>query len=261
MLNFGYNSKLWMIKTVIKTIFVLSTVVSIGIFPRDIFAAEKASCTSLSQYITLLPQIKTPTQSHSLYLPMQESYFRKQPPSQSLATQGIKKVEFSAEIGESEVIDTPESLTPLPTETPSTTPVEPITANPDGSLSADTLFAMANTARANAGLPAFEKDERICSVAISRGPELYNEIMVTHTMHAGFYARNLPYFATENVISMRTDQEAFAWWMNSAVHRSAILGDYQYACVACYGNSCAMIFTNFTPKQSISEPTATPSTQ
>ena len=96
----------------------------------------------------------------------------------------------------------------------------------------------------------FEKDERICSVAASRGPELYNEIMVTHTMHAGFYARNLPYWATENVIYMRTEQEAFAWWMGSPIHRASILGEYTYACGVCVGHACNMIFTNFTAKQS-----------
>jgi uncharacterized protein YkwD len=107
---------------------------------------------------------------------------------------------------------------------------------------------MVNAYRSSIGLASFQKDERICSVAASRGPELDNEIYVTHTMHAGFYARNLPYWATENMISMQTEQQALDWWLHSPVHRAAIEGDYKYACTGCYGRSCDMIFTNFSPK-------------
>lgn len=119
----------------------------------------------------------------------------------------------------------------------------------NGVLNADVLFNLVNATRAAYGLAPFQKDDRICAVAISRAPELDNEIWVTHTMHAGFYARNLPYRATENIISTHTEQEALNWWLNSPVHRAALLGNYTHACTACAGRSCSMIFTNFDPKQ------------
>jgi len=120
-----------------------------------------------------------------------------------------------------------------------------------GSLNAEVLFNLVNSVRTQYGLAPFQKDDRICVVAASRAPELDSEIWVTHTMHAGFYARNLPYWATENIISMRTEQEAVMWWLNSPVHRAALLGNYKYSCIACAGRSCGMIFTNFDPKQVI----------
>lgn len=120
-----------------------------------------------------------------------------------------------------------------------------------GALNADIVFNLVNGVRAQYGLAPFQKDDRICAVAASRAPELNSEIWVTHSMHAGFHARNLPYWATENIISMRTEQEAVTWWLNSPVHRSALLGNYKYACTACSGGSCGMIFTNFDPKVAI----------
>lgn len=124
-------------------------------------------------------------------------------------------------------------------------------------LNGDVLFNLVNTMRTQYGLAPFQKDDRICNVALSRVPELDNEIWVSHTMHAGFYARNLPYFATENIISMRTEQEALKWWLNSPVHRAALLGNYKYACTACSGKSCSMIFTNFDMKQAAPSVTQT----
>ena len=53
------------------------------------------------------------------------------------------------------------------------------TANKPASLNSDVIFDMINAHRASIGLPAYQKDERICQVARERGPELYNEIFVT----------------------------------------------------------------------------------
>lgn len=118
-----------------------------------------------------------------------------------------------------------------------------------GGLSADELFAMVNAHRAAKGLPPFQQDPNLAQVAQSRAPELQGEIYGGGGMHAGFYSRNLPYRATENMISQNTEQEALNWWLNSPVHRSAIEGSYSNASVACDGKNCAMIFTNFAPKQ------------
>ena len=149
-----------------------------------------------------------------------------------------------AEAAEKEVVVTPTSLptqTPTPTLQPAT-----ITSNAGG-LDAEKLFSMINTHRASIGLASFQKDANLCSLAQSRAPELPGEIM-NGTIHAGFRNRNLPYWATENMIHQDTEQQAFNWWMNSSLHRSAIEGSHTYACGACQGKSCAMIFTIFQPK-------------
>lgn len=121
-------------------------------------------------------------------------------------------------------------------------------AGSSGTLNADILFSIVNQKRVNAGLAPFEKHPDVCSVAQSRGPELDNEIYGSSYMHAGFQAKQLPYYATENMISQQTEELALNWWLNSPVHRSAIMGDYTYACTVCQGRSCAMIFSNLTPK-------------
>lgn len=124
-------------------------------------------------------------------------------------------------------------------------------AGSSGSLDAEILFSLVNQTRAASGLPAFQKHPDVCSVAYSRAPELDNEIYGNSYMHAGFQARNLPFRATENMISQQTEQEALNWWMNSPIHRSAIMGGTTYACTACQGKSCAMIFSNLEPTGSV----------
>ena len=85
--------------------------------------------------------------------------------------------------------------TPLPQtsppETPTTTPQQHVVTSPanPGGLNADVLFGMVNTYRATKGLPAFQKDDRSCSLAASRAPEVDNEV-ATGTMHSGLRARN-----------------------------------------------------------------------
>lgn len=115
-------------------------------------------------------------------------------------------------------------------------------------LNAEVLFGLVNAHRVSIGLAPFQQDPRVCAVAASRAPELDHEIFGGGGMHAGFYGRNLGFFATENMISQNTEQAALQWWLNSPVHRSAIEGNYGFACVGCAGKSCAMIFTNFAPK-------------
>jgi len=61
--------------------------------------------------------------------------------------------------------------TPLPQtsppETPTTTPQQHVVTSPanPGGLNADVLFGMVNTYRATKGLPAFQKDDKSCSLA------------------------------------------------------------------------------------------------
>lgn len=119
---------------------------------------------------------------------------------------------------------------------------------PSGSLSPDVLFDMINARRSEIGLPAYQKDDRVCQLAQERGPELAGE-MSSGNLHAGFYGRNWPYWGSENMISLGSEQAAFNWWMNSALHRRAIENpNYTHSCGVCYGRNCAQIFTAFQPK-------------
>lgn len=140
--------------------------------------------------------------------------------------------------------------TAKPTEKPSEPPTE--TAKPvslsNGGLNADVLFDMSNKYRADQGLAAFTKDDRACALAASRAPEIGEEIANGH-MHSGLRARNLPYWNSENIISMRSEAAAFNWWINDKIHHDQIVGDYKYSCVACDGNNCAQEFTNFVNKR------------
>lgn len=126
--------------------------------------------------------------------------------------------------------------------------VSPSLTASEGKLDADVLFSLVNSYRQSIGLSPFEKDPRVCEIAQMRAPELYGEIVVSHNMHAGLYNRQFPFWVTENMIHIRTEQDAVSWWLHSPIHRRQMLGDYKYACSACIGNSCTLVFSNFTPK-------------
>lgn len=165
------------------------------------------------------------------------------------ADETLPEPAITPEALEEEVEPTP---TPLPAaDKPQGAPVEqpvPTTPpNPAGGLSPDLIFQMINSKRTAAGLQAFEKEEKLCELATSRTPELAGELE-RGSLHAGFYGRKLPYWASENVIYMRNEEEAVAWWLNSPVHRASIFGDYKFSCVACLANSCSQIFTNYISK-------------
>lgn len=121
-------------------------------------------------------------------------------------------------------------------------------SSPTATLSADVLFSLVNAHRASINLPPFEHDGAVCAVADSRKEEIVREIFVTHALHSGFYAKNLPYWATENLIWQHTEVTALNWWLHSPVHRAAIEGNYKYACGVCNGDVCNMVFTNYEKK-------------
>lgn len=93
-----------------------------------------------------------------------------------------------------------------------------------------------------------ETHDELCKIAQARAPQLYDEIFVTKNVHAGFYNMNIPYWMTENMAHYGSEEKILQWWLGSTIHRNAIEGDYKYSCGACSGNSCAQLFTNFTPK-------------
>lgn len=154
----------------------------------------------------------------------------------------------------SEVVSSPSILsqTPVVTVSPAEkTEVQGVSAEApaDGGLHAEVIFAMVNAHRVQMGLVPFQNDATIAQIAQSRTPELQGEMYGGGTMHAGFYNRHLPYWATENIISQQTEADAVNWWLHSPVHRSALEGNYTNASVACAGKNCSMIFTSFTPKE------------
>lgn len=148
------------------------------------------------------------------------------------------------------------SLTPVPTPTPTIIPSPTPTPSPvviakvenSGGLDAEVLFQMINAHRQTKGLPAYEKDAKLCELAQSRGPELHDEIYGSKYIHQGFKERNLPFWITENMISKESEQVAMNWWLNSSLHRAGIESSKKYACGVCVGKSCAMLFTSWDKK-------------
>jgi uncharacterized protein YkwD len=154
--------------------------------------------------------------------------------------------EMTQPVVESPIVEA--TLPEIPTEATSTsTPVPEPTVISEHTLNADLIFNLINEKRTQAGIKALEKEPQVCELANSRTSELYSEFTSGY-LHRGFHARKLAYWAAENVIYMRTEQKAVGWWMNSPIHRSQLMGEYKYSCVACSGESCTQIFTNLTPK-------------
>lgn len=152
-----------------------------------------------------------------------------------------------------------EKVTPTPTDAPTTTPSPTVSPNPTTTTNstsptpqtpnsdADALFALVNNYRQSKGLPAFQKDDRVCAVANTRAPEIAGE-MANGTLHSGMYGMNLPYWNTENAVAYGDIQTDFNWWLSDYIHKKAIEGDFTYSCAACSGVYCVEEFTSFTPK-------------
>lgn len=130
----------------------------------------------------------------------------------------------------------------------------------EATLSADLIFSMVNNHRAKIGKTNLEKDSLVCSAAESRLEGIRKEIFVTGALHSGFLALNLPYQAVENMIWQNSESQAVSWWLNSPIHRSAIEGNYKYACGVCNGKVCNMVFTNYDPKVIVKAPVTSSNT-
>lgn len=147
------------------------------------------------------------------------------------------------------------TITPTPTTIPTSTPTPKSEITPvqtgsntsNGGLNADILFDMSNSYRSSKGLSVFQKDERICTLAAKRAPEISAEIKGGF-MHAGKDSHGFPFWFTENIIEFRTESEAFNWWINDYIHRVQIEADNTNSCVACSGNACVQLFTSFVAK-------------
>lgn len=111
----------------------------------------------------------------------------------------------------------------------------------------EVLFQMVNDHRAKLGLPAFEKDEKLCKIAQERAPQVNTEL-ASGTLHKGFEALNLPYWATENIAAYSNIEENLKFWLSDYIHKKAIESSNKYSCISCAGSSCSQIFTSFIEK-------------
>lgn len=109
------------------------------------------------------------------------------------------------------------------------------------------IFELINKYRQSLNLPIFERDEKVCSLAVARSTELAGELS-NGVLHSGLYNRNLPYWIWENAKVGSNEEETVRWWINSPIHNSSLVGDYKYSCGACSGNYCSQLFTSFVPK-------------
>lgn len=201
---------------------------------------SSASLTPISSLIPT-PKLATFTDQHLLL----ESMQLPAEPTQDTtlyASANTPKVEGVV------VTDTTAPATAAVETTPETAIEEHHIDSTDYALNADVLFELVNQHRASIGKPALQKDDRLMQIGQSRAPEVFDEIFVTGNMHAGFYARNLPYWATETIIHYHNEEGALNWWLHSPVHRPILEGDYLYAGIGCSGKDCSMIFSNFVAK-------------
>lgn len=202
--------------------------VAIFISLASILTTEKTHAQELVKSECPLTQYLSVAKKPCVKVPPKQKLFLKE---QLIPTPEPKKEEKKEE-ATPQITFSPQNFTPAPT----------------GTLSADVLFTMINEHRASISLPAYQKEAQVCGVAEGRREEITQEIFVTGALHAGFWSDNHPFWATENMIWQHTETEAMNWWLNSPVHRSAIEGDYLYACGTCNGEVCNMIFSSLTPK-------------
>lgn len=114
-------------------------------------------------------------------------------------------------------------------------------------VNADIIFNLINKYRETRGLPPFEREDKLCSLALARSSELTNELS-NGTLHSGLYNRNMPYWVWENAKVGSNEEGTVQWWINSPIHHASIIGDYKYSCGACSGNRCSQLFTSYAPK-------------
>jgi len=103
----------------------------------------------------------------------------------------------------------------------------------------DKLFFLINEYREQNNLPAFEKNDELCSIAEKRSNNYLD-------YHKGFLAEysSYPYKVSENVTTGLEPNDAFQGWKGSPAHNAAMLADWKYACVAC-DITCVTIFSSF----------------
>ena len=116
-------------------------------------------------------------------------------------------------------------------------------------LNTDLIFDLINDHRTSKGLPAYQKDDRLCSIAQKRAPQLNNEMFGGGYVHQGFNQMDLDHWITENMVHQPSEQSALNWWLNSSLHRRAVEStSHTHSCGICSGNTCIQLFTGWIEK-------------
>jgi uncharacterized protein YkwD len=137
-------------------------------------------------------------------------------------------------------------LEPTPTVQYARTPIMAPEKAPE--LDADILFQLVNDYRKKHGLDELIKDPYLCKITESRGPEVYEEITYTGALHSGLYARNLPFWISENMVTSTSEVKSLNWWLNSPIHYRTIISQSTHSCTQCFGHTCIQEFARWTPK-------------
>ncbi len=137
-------------------------------------------------------------------------------------------------------------LEPTPTVEYPRTPIMAAEKAPE--LDSDVIFQLVNDYRTAHNLPELIKDENLCKIAKSRGPEVFNEITYTGALHKGLYDRKLPFWISENMVTSTSEMKGLNWWLNSPVHYRTIISRSTHSCAQCFGHTCIQEFTSWVPK-------------
>lgn len=135
---------------------------------------------------------------------------------------------------------------PTPTVAYPRTPIMAAEKAPE--LDSDVIFQLVNDYRTAHNLPELIKDENLCKIAKSRGPEVFNEITYTGALHKGLYDRNLPFWISENMVTSTSEVKGLNWWLHSPVHYRTIISHATHSCAQCFGHTCIQEFTSWIPK-------------
>lgn len=148
------------------------------------------------------------------------------------------------------------SVEPEPTPTPEIEtsqesgppPVESIPPT-EGGNDPEVVFNLINQHRASKGLPAYQKDERLCEIAKRRQAQLQNEISGDGYIHQGFDAMDLEYYISEIMTYQPNEQAVLNWWLNSSLHRRGVEStQHTHTCGICSGTICIQLLSSFIPK-------------
>lgn len=107
-------------------------------------------------------------------------------------------------------------------------------------IDSEKLFEIIQNWRTSEGLPKYEKNEQLCSIASDRAddPELDN--------HKGLYEKysTLPFVVQENLAIGSDEKLVLTGWLQSPSHAETLRKPYAYSCVICKNNYCSQIFSN-----------------
>ncbi len=116
--------------------------------------------------------------------------------------------------------------------------------NQNPSLNEGELWSLIQRWRVENNLPAYIKDQRLCTVAIDRSDDGDDN-------HQGLYDKysDFPYVIQENATFSNSEssneETAFNSWLNSPAHLTTLKKEYKYSCVKTHNKDAVQIFSNF----------------